>query len=198
MTIGNSGNSTLTSNTITNNTGTGISFWYSGNNTILNNTLVNNGIYLEGDRLRDFLQVSVTNNSVNGKPIVYWQNIIGGIIPNGTGQVILVNSSSIEVTGLTLSELPVGLLAVFCSELFIHDNVFFNNREMGIYISFSEKNTLTNNTINNNGWNGITLDNSGDSTLTHNAVTNNSWTGIDLRNSRSSTLTHNTVTNNSF
>ncbi|MHA2276670.1 MAG: right-handed parallel beta-helix repeat-containing protein, partial [Candidatus Kariarchaeaceae archaeon] len=81
---GNSGNNIISGNLIVNNNWGIFLFYGSGNNTILDNVLINNGGGLDiGDygRLEDYLQVTVNNNSVNGRPLVYWQNITGKTVP---------------------------------------------------------------------------------------------------------------------
>ncbi|UCE12306.1 MAG: right-handed parallel beta-helix repeat-containing protein [Candidatus Heimdallarchaeota archaeon] len=148
-----SGNSTLTSNVVTNNRGNGISLWFSGNNAFLDNILVNNGFYVSGVQLKHYLQAVVTNNSVNNKPLVYWQNITGGTVPSGVGQVVLVNSSFVEVTG----QIIMGLQGVYCSNLFIHNNTIINGIN-GIHLFWTNNSIVSGNNIINTSHYGIYID----------------------------------------
>jgi parallel beta-helix repeat protein len=185
-------NNTLVGNTVANNEG-GVILDSSGNNMILENNLTNNALFIIGSGLEDYLQVGVSNNSVNGRPLVYWQNITSGIVQSGTGQVILVNSDFVEVTGQNL----LSLQAFYCSNLFIHNNIIANNSREGIQLISSGNNTLTNNTVANNNRYGIGLEFSRNNTLTNNTVANNSWDGIRLFSSGNNTLVGNTIANNS-
>ncbi|MHA1975740.1 MAG: right-handed parallel beta-helix repeat-containing protein [Candidatus Hodarchaeales archaeon] len=204
----NSGNNIITDNNL------GIHLINSGNNIITDNNLENaSSFILDGEQLQDFIQENVTNNFVNGKLLVYLQNINGGSIPSGAGQVIIVNSTAVEVTGQHLK----GLLGLYSSNLLIHNNTLSNgmsgirldfsegssltnNRVIngdGIVLSFSGSSTLSNNMVSNNSGYGIFLSASGNSTLSNNMVSNNSYYGIKLEDSRQSIVTNNTVTNNS-
>jgi parallel beta-helix repeat protein len=214
----NSGNNNLTRNTVTNNRWTGISsgsnsgnniisgnlivnnnpgifLYWSGNNTILDNVLINNrgGLLIDNLRpLEDYLQAIVTNNSVNDKPLVYWQNITGGTVPSGAGQIFLVNSDFVEVTGQSAE----GVQGAFCTNLNIHNNSISNGIR-GIMLSNSTNSILTNNTVTNS-WDGISIEYySKNNTLSYNTVTNNEY-GISIEwESENNTLANNIVVNNS-
>ncbi|MFX0205900.1 MAG: nitrous oxide reductase family maturation protein NosD [Candidatus Hodarchaeota archaeon] len=208
-----SGNNTLTNNTISNNNRYGISLESSEGNTLTNNTISNNheGIYLSdsgyniilrnilinsgfiisGSLLEDLLQAKVANNSVDDKPLVFWQNITDKTVPNDAGQVILVKSSSVEVTGQNL----VGIQGVYCCDLHIHNNSVSNDR-YGISLEYSENCTLACNTVTTNSRTGISLSYSRNNTLINNNVTNNSRHGISLEHSENCTLTSNIITDN--
>jgi parallel beta-helix repeat protein len=191
--LSSSGNNTLVGNTVTNNGYYGIYLISSGNNMILENNLTNNVLFISGSRLEDYLQAAVSNNSINGRPLVYWQNVTSGIVPSGTEQVILVNSDFVEVTGQNL----LSVQAFYCSNLFIHNNIIANNSWHGIELISSGNNTLVDNTVINNNY-GIELSSSGNNTLVGNTVINNSWNGIVLSSSENNTLVGNTVTNNGY
>ncbi|MFX0209528.1 MAG: right-handed parallel beta-helix repeat-containing protein, partial [Candidatus Hodarchaeota archaeon] len=204
-------NINLSTNLIINNGVNGIYLQNSGNNMISDNILVNDSLFLSGD-LDDWLQAVVTNNSVNGKPLVYWQNVNGGTVPSNAGQVILVNSNSVEVAGQKL----LGVQGAYCSNLSIRRNnisdsyrgidlTSTNNSSLagnnitycsgGIFLMNSNNNILSNNTITNNGianfW-GFSDNN----TLSSNFVDNNGDYGIRIYSSGNSTLFNNTFTNN--
>lgn len=74
--------------------------WLGGsvNNIIVNNDLLGCVISLESWSLEYELN-DIRDNYVNGKPLIYWQNEVGGIISNA-GQVVAVNCSSILITNL--------------------------------------------------------------------------------------------------
>jgi len=67
--LGYSHNNTISGNTISNNNGYGIHFRYSNNNTISNNTFSNAGFFV----WYSYSNIA-SNNTVNGKPLVYLEN----------------------------------------------------------------------------------------------------------------------------
>ena len=197
ISLQNTRNNTIAHNTISNNRRDGIGLMYSEQNTIVGNTLINNGLYIMGFHIEDCLQASVVDNVVNGRPVVYWQNVQGGTIPPSVGQVLLVNTTGIEVTGQELSRASTGILAVFSSNLDIHHNTLSQNNRAGIFLWYSKNLTMTSNTISN-CWTGIFLKKSEHPTLASNTVSNNSWTGIFLVTSKNATLTYNNISQNTW
>ncbi|MHA2238376.1 MAG: right-handed parallel beta-helix repeat-containing protein [Candidatus Hodarchaeales archaeon] len=183
-------------NTFTNNSDKGICLYFSCNNILRRNNLVNNGFSVSGETLEDWLQAEVVDNLVNGKPLIFWQNTVGGTVPVDAGQIILVNATGVEATNQNISKAEIGLLAVFSQDLNIHDNSFTNNSEEGIVLWKTNNNTLVNNIVANNLAKGIYLYVSYNNILTTNTVDNNDGEGIFLDYSRYNTLTTNTVDNN--
>ncbi|MHA2073945.1 MAG: NosD domain-containing protein, partial [Candidatus Hodarchaeales archaeon] len=194
ISLENSWNNNLTFNTIINNTAHGILLSKSGNNVLLNNTLIANELYISGDQLEEYLQKEISNNSLNGKPILFWQNISGRNIPNGVIQIILINSSAIEVNHQTLNSIQ----GAYCSNLYIHDNLVTNGSEHGISFDFSENITISSNIINDNAKSGIYLRETFDSNLKNNEITHNGLSGIQLIESESNKLEGNIIDNNNF
>ncbi|MFX0125196.1 MAG: right-handed parallel beta-helix repeat-containing protein, partial [Candidatus Hodarchaeota archaeon] len=185
-----SGNSILSSNIVTNNSRKGIHLEISGNNTIVNNILRNNSFSIAGLVLEDYIQTKVTNNSINDSPLIYWQHVNGSTIPSGTGQVILVNCTLIEVSDQILG----GVLGAYCSRLFIQKNVILNGN-YGIRLDHSNSSNIFDNNIMNNGEDGIYFEYSRDNSLSGNTLTNNSE-GISLRYSKNNSLLNNTIMTN--
>ena len=186
-------NNILTNNTVINNTRTGIRLYYSNTNTFSNNTFVNDGLFVEYS-----YDNHVVNNTVNGKPLIYLEDVTDYSITNATpaGQVLLVNCDNITVENLTLSRTYVGVELWETNNSNIkYNNVFFTY--YGIYLSSSSNNFLTGNTATHNDY-GITL-NSLSNTLIDNIASSNNYYGIYLfPDSNNNTLTSNTVTNNTL
>ena len=120
--LGRSEGNVLASNIVSNNSWGGITLGLSRLNTLVGNTLINNGFYVYGDHVKDYIQATVVDNVVNSRPVVYWQNVRGGSVPPDAGQVLLINTTEIEVTGQELSHASIGLFAIFSSNLDIHHN----------------------------------------------------------------------------
>lgn len=187
---GPSENNTVAHNTVS-NCGGGI-YFDVGQNIVVNNTIINTGFGIHG---QDFLQARVENNTVNGKFLVFWQNVDGGTIPLGAGQIILINSKGVEITGQNISRTTVGVYAVSSSNLNIYHNNL-SNCSGGISLDSSGHSTVTNNTITNCN-NGIQLDGgSKNNTITHNTIFNNSNAGIALWECEQNTVAHNIIANN--
>ena len=110
--VSSSGNK-LINNTCSNNS-RGINLEYSSDNKLTNNTCLNNsryiyidhssritlsdnqmsefGLVIKGDSLTHWNTHSIDiSNTLNGKPVYYWKNRNGGVIPSNPGQVILAN-----------------------------------------------------------------------------------------------------------
>ncbi|MFX0122728.1 MAG: nitrous oxide reductase family maturation protein NosD [Candidatus Hodarchaeota archaeon] len=160
-----SGNNTVTTNSISNND-YGIYLSSSGSNNITSNSFVNGGLYISGFGFEDFIQTEVSDNTVNGDPIVFWQNFSGGTIPVGAGQIFLINCTSIEVKNQDLEGLSVGLVTAFSSDISIHDNSIYNNIR-GAYLRLSKNITVINNFFGNNE-RGLFLSDTGNNTILNN------------------------------
>jgi parallel beta-helix repeat protein len=125
-------NNTISRNTVSNNRRSGVHLDSSGSNKISNNILLKNGFLVVGSHLRDYLQIEVDNNLGNRKPIIYWQHLTGGAIPNSVDQIILVNCTAVTVSNRTFSNTAVGVLAAYSADLSIHDNYFYDNSWYGV------------------------------------------------------------------
>jgi parallel beta-helix repeat protein len=217
-----SSNNMLSDNTVENNA-YGICLGYSNNyhNTIANNTFINDGLSVSGERN------TVENNIVNGKPLVYLEDMSNFTIQNA-GQVILVNCIGITVKNLNLSNVGTGIYLDGTDDCKIVNNTVNSNNMIGIHMWCSKNNTLQNNTVSNNyrgidfedlSGTGIYLVHSNNNTLTGNNASNNhcgilvecstynriqntvansnNWYGISLWSSNDNTLIDNGASNNS-
>jgi len=182
-----SSNNTLTSNNVNSNCYYGIYLSYSSNNTLTSNIFVNDGLYAY-----DSYKNTVENNVVNGKPLVYLEDVSDTAITDA-GQVILVNCNNISVEGLKLSNTDVGIELWKTNNSKITNNLI-SNLDNGIYLYHSSNNNITNNKASNNS-HGIGLYYSSNNSLTNNVASNN-WAGIDLFSSSYNTVINNTVISN--
>ncbi|MHA2226817.1 MAG: right-handed parallel beta-helix repeat-containing protein [Candidatus Hodarchaeales archaeon] len=184
-------NNRIHNNIISNNSEGGLSLSSSGNNTISHNSLVNNHYWMGGEVLEHYSQALVMNNTIEGKHLLFWQNVSDRIVPSGAGLIILIQCDSIKISDQNL----IGIQVAYSINLIIRNNNVSNGWN-GIFISFTNTSTITNNSVTNNSVNGIDLSASDTITIVNNTVTNNSASGIKIWDSHFSTIANNSVTNN--
>jgi parallel beta-helix repeat protein len=249
--LSSSNNNTLTNNNVANNGHHGIWLWGSSNNTLVHNKIENNKIGLRlyessSNQLRNnsmtgnqwnfgvdeqplkyehfkhFIQDIDTSNTVDGKPIYYWVNKQNEKIPLDAGFVGLVNSTSITVENLELTNQWQPLLLIYTKNSLIKSNNLTNNLD-GINLVHSSNNTLVDNNITNNAGYSITLYSQSDRNMligndiankerglagllmmevSHNLFMDNSITntdeGIYLQDSNDNEIIHNKIADNKY
>ncbi len=216
--MSNSNDQILTNNKIVLNYGLGIYLAFSKNITLTSNQLTNDEIFLEGTSLEHWITHGIDiSNMINGKPIYYWKNRIGGSIPNGAGQIILANCTNMLIEHQNIINVSTGIQLGFSNSNTISNNKLNLNMKYGIHIYSSHKNiiennnisgngvgirlqtsstqTIVNNTIMNNG-KGITLYLSSNNFITNNTIKSNTNEGIDLRYSNTNSITYNSILHN--
>jgi len=168
----------LRSNTLKHNS-FGISFEGSDNNTVLENVLVGNGFGVIPDYTNQKIEVS---NTVNGRPVYYYHNKDGAVVPKGAGQIILVKSDHCIVTDQNLSNASSGLLIIQSNDVTVF-NVTSNDNEHGFYVYDSKRMLIENCTISNCSY-GIHMTSPYDRLKTSNIIRNTTctegWTGLYL------------------
>ncbi len=162
----------------------GVRIINSNYNTISNNSFFDCGIMME---TFDYLDIGtlypnfVYNNTVNGKPLVYFEDTSDEIIDDA-GQVILIGCNNITVKGLELSKTIIGVQLLDSINCFILDNVFSNTFLGGIFLGNSNNNTISGNAILDNAL-GSWLASSRYNTISENSFEN---TGGNINIIRSS------------
>jgi parallel beta-helix repeat protein len=161
---------------------------------ITGNVFVNDGLSVYSSH-----QNTVEDNTVNGKPLVYLEDVSDYKVEDA-GQVILVNCTNITVENLDLSNTSGGIALWKTENSKISNNTVCNNNRGGISLSSSSNNTITgNNVSSNNNRGGICIDDSSNNnTITGNNVSSNNWSGISLSSSSNNTITGNNVSNNNW
>jgi parallel beta-helix repeat protein len=189
-----SSNNTITGNNVSNNNDYGISLSSSSNNTITgnnvsnnnyggiclrvfnNNNTITNNVFNDGLSVYFSYQNTVEDNTVNGKPLVYLEDVSDYKVEDA-GQVIIVNCNNITIENLDLSNTSGGI-ALWKTENSktenskISNNTVCNNRG-GICLSYSRKNTITGNNVCSNNWDGIRLYDSSNNKIYFNNFINN-------------------------
>jgi parallel beta-helix repeat protein len=178
---------TISGNTITNDY-YGILLIDSRDNIISNNSFFNSGLFISDDTVWNNI---VTNNTVNGKPLVYADDESDLVLDIDAGQIILVNCTNITVQNQEIINTTVGIQIWGSTSCIISGNTIAGNH-YGLYL-YGLNNTINDNTITNNYY-GIGLFGNSN-TISGNTITNNN-DGIYLSYSDHNSIINNTIANN--
>jgi parallel beta-helix repeat protein len=159
----------IMNNNIRYNSGHGVYMISSIGNNLIGNTMTDCGIYIKGDLLEHWnTHVIDSTNTVDGKPVWYLKDTVGGMAISGAGQVILANSTNINVENQEISSGSVGILLGFSSNNEIINNDISENT-YGIALHYSDDNIIRDNTIFNPGY-GIRIWYSSGNTVNSNII----------------------------
>ncbi|UCF07629.1 MAG: right-handed parallel beta-helix repeat-containing protein [Thermoplasmata archaeon] len=191
----------IENNTFIENEWEGIMLTYSSGNIMLNNQFTSDGISIVGTLANWTTQTIDTSNTVNGRPVYYWKNQTGGVVPGNAGQVILANCTSVEVSWQDIYNTDTGISLGHSSNCVVTGNSLYNNTNaitmytsdenyilnntiysnlVGLFIQMSDGNSVENNDLDNNSASALMLCYSGFNTVTNNRITNGG-NGIWLR-----------------
>jgi parallel beta-helix repeat protein len=188
-----SSNNSIVGNNITNNK-YGVYLSYSSNNSIYRNIFINDGLVA----FSSYWNV-VEDNAVNGKPLVYLENVSNQRVDNA-GQVILINCESIIIENLNLSKTDIAIqLWNTTNTKVLNSNITANN-DSGIQLSnSSNNNSICGNNIADNGY-GIRLNDSSKNSICGNDIAaNREWGGgIWLYHSSNNSICRNKITANKY
>ena len=189
-----SNDNSISNNNCSNN-GRGIYFQDSDNNKLKGNILIEGGLVIYGDSLDEYTHDIDESNTVNGKPVYYWKNVKGGRIPDGAGQVILVNCSNVIIENQYINKAGIGIEVVFSSYINIKNNTCSGNND-GIYLGDSNNSTISNNHCLNNEI-GISLRNSNNNLISKNYCSHDTH-GIYLVYSNYNRISNNGCSSNNY
>ena len=192
----------------------GIVLYIGYENTISNNTFINNGMFIPYGNTGDN---TVVNNTVNGKPLIYFEKQSDKTIEPNVGQIILVNCDNITITNQCLDMVCfIGVELFGCTNCNIFNNSISNkawsifslyseynniqenileNNSLAIYLKRSDRHIVSFNTVNNS-LNSIGFYYSDHNTVSNNTLTN-SRTGIDLSHSSDNSIFNNKINSTS-
>lgn len=181
----------ITMNNLTANGFSGILLSRSTNNSISGNNFISNGLDFWNSNHN-----SVKENTVNGKPLVYLEEIANYSVGEA-GQVILVNCSNIRVENLNLSNATIGLELCWTNNSIISSNNLTANSLWGILLYSSCNNSITGNNVAND-LRGIWLDFASNyNTITGNNIAGSTQGGVNIVDeSRYNTVYYNNFIDN--
>ncbi len=194
-----SSSSTVANNTCTNNSWWGIYLYFSKFSTIINNSFINNAFYFEipdKSSKEEFFSFTVENNTVNGLPLGYFENLTDKTIIEPYGQLILVNCNKTIVKNQHCSNVSIGIALYYCHENQLVNNTVTNNSRQGFFLERSDYNVLSKNKVENNIENGISFSMSNYCTISSNNISTNLLNGIFIEKSDGCSISNNSIDNN--
>jgi parallel beta-helix repeat protein len=169
-------NNNITTNNLTENSISGILLAYSNDTSISGNTFINNGLFVWNS-----IHNSVEDNIVNGKPLVYLEDVSNYSVGEA-GQVVLVNCDNIRVENLNLSKATTGVELCWTNNSTIISNNLTANGWWGIYLYSSSNNSIIGNVVSDN-LRGIWIDwASNFNTIAGNNITGNVQSALFIIN----------------
>ncbi len=161
----------------------------SMNNRLDGNSIEDSSIFLSGPEVKHWnTHIISTDNEVNGKPVIYLNNKTQGILEKEAGQIILSNSTGVEIKDQHLDGLTDGILMGFSDHNIITGCVLKNN-SWGLYMINSFDNLIKENVFVDNT-EGATLISSGRNIISSNTFRNNTQ-GLLLANSHNNEIYRN-------
>ncbi|MFX0078071.1 MAG: NosD domain-containing protein [Candidatus Hermodarchaeota archaeon] len=201
----------IINNTIRNCYNFGCEIYPVNDNILANNSLVSCGFFFgswdemgEAPTIRGVgsivdAEAQIAGNFVNHRPLILWLGRVGGTVPLGGGQVILLNCSLVTVQNQNLSNASIGIFLCFTDRSWVSNNTCIGHSVNGIRIQNCEDITVNNNLCTNNSRSGITIDQTFETTLTGNTCNYSPWAyGILLTESYDNWLINNTCNYNLY
>jgi parallel beta-helix repeat protein len=176
-------------NNITDNKNFGLSLGKASNNIITGNTFINDGMNIDPP----FNCSVFLNNTVNGKPLIYLENISDAVIQDA-GQVILVNCNRVRIENCNLSNASIGVGLWNTHNTSILRNNIAANRNYGVHLFGSSNNSIFANNITNNSF-AIDLCESNTNKIFENNIIAN-FRGVWLESGADNLFYHNNFVDN--
>ncbi len=162
---------------------------------IIKDNLLRSELLIKGATIESYIQAEVKNNSINGKPLLYWYNKINETVPMGAGQIFLVNCSTISIS----NQVDCSIVIHSSQRLSITNNTVNTGKYHGISLSASTYCSISNNHIRNisNYYSGIHLYHSSNNNITNNEI-KDSYYGIIFIHSSGNVIGGNVISNNTW
>jgi len=127
--------------------------------------------------VEDFIH-TISNNTVDGKPLYYYKNQQDFVVPSDAGQVILANCTNVTVGNIYFSHGDFPVILGFCSNCII-ENLHIENT-VGELILFNSCDNLIQNNVVVRSMHGICLDYKSDNNIVRNNEVIDNWIGISI------------------
>ncbi|MBN1216865.1 MAG: right-handed parallel beta-helix repeat-containing protein [Candidatus Lokiarchaeota archaeon] len=163
---------------------TGIFISTSGGLYIIDgNNMTNCGIYITPNKAESNRTIT-TSNKLNGRTIYHYYNRTGLNTLDFTykgdpGQIIVINCNNSEISEFNISNTmnAIPIIAYYCYDLIIYNNILVNN-SIGIIMKYSYFPNITENIISFNKAYGIDIMYCKDVSIVNNSIYNNDYDGI--------------------
>ena len=195
----------VTNNTCTTGGELNIQFYEAANVTFSHNRMYGKGVAVEA-QFSDWLGfIEFTDNSVNGTPVLFLQDQVGGDYSGNYAQIILVRCENVRVKDMVLNDTHYGVSVLYCNDTVVKNvtaircyigiditagyrvtvsdcNVSYNT-QMGLMIDWGypqdEPNShlITNSTFSYNGYRAMLIGGEGGTTIFNNTCHDNSEAG---------------------
>lgn len=167
----------LTGNTLSGNT-YGIYLSACSNSYLRDNHMTNNdfNFFVSSSTIANSINDIDESNTVNGKPIIYWQNKQSQTVPADAGYIALVNCTQMTIQDMDLSHNGQAILLSGVTESTIKNNKISQNHN-GIWLVESKNNRIEQNSFSDNSYYALYVSNSERNILVSNRFTGNGLKG---------------------
>lgn len=171
---------------------TGINIVNTTGCTFRDNRMINSSFSIRSYPLYQYENDLDDSNTIDGKPIIYWQDVTSRAVPSDTSYIVLVNCKDITVQNGS----PYGINVISTTDSTIA-NVTMSGRGDGINLLHSSSISILGNALLG-GAIAIAIENSSNNTITGNEISNYMTRGINLGASNTTIITNNVMANNSY
>ena len=139
-----SNDSIISNNFLKQNEYSGISLTGSSGNIISQNTFEFDGLFIWNS-----YHNTVSDNTVNGKPLIYFEDESDMTVPGNAGQIILVNCNNILIENQDIKDTSVGIELWYSDNCEISRNILTHNKG-NIYLRNANYTRINQNTLISN------------------------------------------------
>jgi len=147
----------------------------------------------------------VSNTLRDGKPLFFARDENNPEIPENAGQIIIVSSSNVDISGFDFTEVAAGVQIVYSSDVHIAGNTFDSNHSEGfsarrapVSVWGTDGLTVENNTFTENIGAAIQVFKSPAALVTGNQATSTQYAGAHFSESPRASFRNNTITGTAF
>jgi len=142
----------------------------------------------------------INDNTLNGDPLIYIRDESNPSIPSDAGQIIVYNSSGIDISGFDFDGTAAAILIGYSDDVTISNITATNIGGKAIGVWGSEVVEINHNIVTDSAGKsniaGIKLSHSPGGIIQNNTVTDNNWMGIRIESSSSAAIEENVSSNN--
>lgn len=148
---------------------------------IKGNTFSNSGIiiYPYPPNYTSEFGYTIVNNTVNGKPLCYYEDTDGMELLGDAGQLLLLNCSNTSIDKVTLTDTLLGVELLWSTNTVFTDSAI-KNVVFGVFVVSSDDVTICNSSFENVYWLDISMVQTDDSVIKKNRLFNSFHKNIPL------------------